>query len=200
MPQPPSPAPAGTKRDATRQRLLAAANRRFRELGYDSTTAAAIAEDAGVTERTFFRYFPSKSAVLVANWELHGDALRLVLAGSTKPAIIDVVRDAILAFTYRLQGEIESGLDSVVRLYTDRAAFLAIMETLLGVENEVAAEIGRRSSRSSDDFYVRIAANASLGVMRAAIREFVQSPDGAPMDDMIKSGMAQLRPCFKALT
>jgi len=199
MPKQPGPAPLGTKRDATRQRLLDAANRRFRELGYDSTTAAAIADDAGVTERTFFRYFPSKSAVLVANWELHGDALRAVLTGSTKPLIIDVVCDAILAFTYRLQGEIESGLDSVVRLYTDRAAFLAITEMLLGVENEVAAEIGRRSSRSSDDFYVRIAANASLGVMRAAIREFVQSPDGAHMDDMIKTGMAQLRPCFKSL-
>ena len=39
----------------------------FEERGYDSTTAAAIAERASVTEMTFFRYFPSKDSVLVAD-------------------------------------------------------------------------------------------------------------------------------------
>ena len=36
----------------------------FRERGYDRTTAAEIAARAGVTERTFFRYFPDKREVL----------------------------------------------------------------------------------------------------------------------------------------
>ena len=36
----------------------------FREHGYDRTTAAGIAARAGVTERTFFRYFPDKREVL----------------------------------------------------------------------------------------------------------------------------------------
>ena len=39
----------------------------FDERGYDSTTAAAIAQRAGVTEMTFFRYFPSKDSVLIAD-------------------------------------------------------------------------------------------------------------------------------------
>lgn len=36
----------------------------FSERGYDQTTAAEIAARAGVTERTFFRYFPDKREVL----------------------------------------------------------------------------------------------------------------------------------------
>jgi AcrR family transcriptional regulator len=36
----------------------------FSERGYDRTTAAEIAARAGVTERTFFRYFPDKREVL----------------------------------------------------------------------------------------------------------------------------------------
>ncbi len=68
------------------------------------------------------------------------------------------------AITDRLEAEIQSGLDSVVRLYTDRAAFLAIIEALLDVGHERVAEIAKRSSRSVDDFEVRVATNASFGV------------------------------------
>lgn len=47
-----------------RVRLQDAALELFRECGYDRTTAAEIAARAGVTERTFFRYFPDKREVL----------------------------------------------------------------------------------------------------------------------------------------
>lgn len=54
-----------TKKESdVRTRLQGAALALFREHGYDQTTAAAIAERAGVTERTFFRYFPDKREVL----------------------------------------------------------------------------------------------------------------------------------------
>lgn len=52
------------KEDDVRTRLQAAALELFRERGYDRTTAAEIAGRAGVTERTFFRYFPDKREVL----------------------------------------------------------------------------------------------------------------------------------------
>jgi AcrR family transcriptional regulator len=45
-------------------RLQRAALALFAEHGYDQTTAAQIAARAGVTERTFFRYFPDKREVL----------------------------------------------------------------------------------------------------------------------------------------
>ncbi len=50
-----------------RTRLQSAALELLRERGYEGTTAAAIAARAGVTERTFFRYFPDKREVLFAN-------------------------------------------------------------------------------------------------------------------------------------
>ncbi len=52
------------KGDNVRSRLQGAALELFRERGYDRTTAAEIAARAGVTERTFFRYFPDKREVL----------------------------------------------------------------------------------------------------------------------------------------
>ena len=43
--------------------LIQAATRLFAERGYDATRTAQIASMAGVTERTLFRYFPSKNAL-----------------------------------------------------------------------------------------------------------------------------------------
>ena len=52
-----------------RQRLVVAAADLFTEQGYDATTVAQIAERAGTTKSTFFRYFPDKREVLVAGQE-----------------------------------------------------------------------------------------------------------------------------------
>lgn len=52
-----------------RERLVVAAVDLFAEQGYDATTIAEIAERAGVTKSTFFRYFPDKRELLVAGQE-----------------------------------------------------------------------------------------------------------------------------------
>jgi AcrR family transcriptional regulator len=49
-----------------RERLVVAAVDLFTEQGYDATTVAQIAERAGVTKSTFFRYFPDKRELLAA--------------------------------------------------------------------------------------------------------------------------------------
>jgi AcrR family transcriptional regulator len=52
-----------------RERLVVAAVDLFTEQGYDDTTVTQIAERAGVTKSTFFRYFPDKREVLTAGQE-----------------------------------------------------------------------------------------------------------------------------------
>lgn len=52
-----------------RDRLVLAAVDLFTEQGYDATTVAQIAERAGLTKSTFFRYFPDKRELLVAGQE-----------------------------------------------------------------------------------------------------------------------------------
>ena len=52
-----------------RERVVAAAVDLFAEQGYDATTVAQIAERAGITKSTFFRYFPDKRELLAAGQE-----------------------------------------------------------------------------------------------------------------------------------
>jgi AcrR family transcriptional regulator len=65
-----------------RERLVVAAVDLFTEQGYDATTVAQIAERAGVTKSTFFRYFPDKRELLVAGQETLGRLLAEGIAGA----------------------------------------------------------------------------------------------------------------------
>lgn len=55
---------------ARRLHIIDAALTAFARLGYDGATTAAICREAGIGSGTFFHYFPTKSAVLLAILEL----------------------------------------------------------------------------------------------------------------------------------
>jgi AcrR family transcriptional regulator len=65
-----------------RSRLERAALTLYRERGFAQTTVAEIAERAGLTERTFFRYFADKREVLFSG----GEALRKQLVNALEDA------------------------------------------------------------------------------------------------------------------
>lgn len=49
-------------------RVVQCALRLFRERGIDATTMETVAEVAGITKRTLYRYFPNKEAIAHAYW------------------------------------------------------------------------------------------------------------------------------------
>lgn len=69
-----------------RERLVVAAVELFSEKGYDDTTVAEIAERAGLTKSTFFRYFPDKRELLVAGQETLGTLFAEGIAGAPRGA------------------------------------------------------------------------------------------------------------------
>jgi AcrR family transcriptional regulator len=58
-------APRPSKRERTLAALLEAGLDLFERQGYEQTTVAEIARASGVTEMTFFRYFPAKEHLLL---------------------------------------------------------------------------------------------------------------------------------------
>ncbi|MEZ0067086.1 AcrR family transcriptional regulator [Streptacidiphilus sp. MAP12-20] len=94
------------KREQNRRRthvaLIRAATQLFRENGFESTTVRDIAAAAGVGERTFFRYFPSKESLVLQQVRdlvpLLADEIR------ARPASADplrALRDAVLELARR---------------------------------------------------------------------------------------------------
>jgi AcrR family transcriptional regulator len=79
-----------------RGRLARAALELYAEAGYEQTTVADIAVRAGVTERTFFRYFADKREVL---FDASGELQRRVVDGlAAAPASLAPVDAVARAF------------------------------------------------------------------------------------------------------
>jgi mycofactocin system transcriptional regulator len=75
--------------------------RLFAEQGFDETTVEEIAAAAGVSRRTFFRYFDTKAAVLWHEFDNEVQALRATFADVPADiALMDAIRQVVVAVNH----------------------------------------------------------------------------------------------------
>ena len=135
----------------TRQHLLDAGFGLFRDRGYEATTIAAIAEAAGMSRASFFRYFSSKQALaLDLDAELWEDSLGRFAggAGSDSP-----LRDLCAAL-----------IGTFATLTPGSTAFARTMEiwSLITAHPDLRAAYLLRDARWAEEFVPVLAAR--LGV------------------------------------
>jgi AcrR family transcriptional regulator len=87
------------QRERTRRELRRCALARFAKHGFDAASVADICAEAGVTERTFFRHFPTKESVLFEDYTSRLGWFRaaLELRPRDEP-LLDSVRIAIESY------------------------------------------------------------------------------------------------------
>lgn len=92
------------RRQSTREALRQAALASFASRGFSNVTVTELAREAGVTERTFFRHFPTKEAVLFQDYETQVEWLADALARRPKSeSVFDAVLAGIAGFPYDLE-------------------------------------------------------------------------------------------------
>lgn len=146
----------------------------FVERGYDSTTAAAIADRAGVTEMTFFRHFPSKDSVLIADPydPLIAEAITHQPAHlSPLAAAIGAISDGWKAVPPPASAEVRDRLRIVSRTPSLRGAIARNNAT---TEEAIAGALAVRGVSTSD---ARIAAAATMAALTAALLDWADGDD-----------------------
>ncbi|MET7324552.1 helix-turn-helix domain-containing protein [Streptomyces sp. NPDC005549] len=94
------------------QRLKRAALELYAEHGYDEVTVTDIAERAGLTRRSYFRYFPDKREVLFGGSERLPPALaEAVLAADPDAAPLTAALDAMSRVGTRLAAEVDDAAE-----------------------------------------------------------------------------------------
>src|ERR1700743_293572 len=92
------------RRRSTHEALRRVALAQFADRGFANVTVTQLATEAGVTERTFFRHFPSKEAVLFQDYDTHLEWLAGALA--QRPAaesLFDAVLASVAAFPHDVE-------------------------------------------------------------------------------------------------
>jgi AcrR family transcriptional regulator len=104
-------------------RLVAAAMTLFGERGFESTTVAEIAEHAGLTKRTFFRYFADKREVLFYG----ADQLEELFVTAVAQAPADATPlDAVMA-----------ALDAAAAVFEERREFAVKRQQIIAANPEL---------------------------------------------------------------
>ncbi|MBB3724159.1 TetR family transcriptional regulator [Nonomuraea dietziae] len=184
---------------ATRQALQEAATRMFEERGYADTTVRDIAEAVGVTERTFFRYFPSKEDLLLGEvLDLIPELGRLVRArpGGEEPyaavcnALLDLAEQRGMGVGILFSGLpgrafSRSGNGSVLLDFED-----ALMEALRDRLTTAGVEAKGLRLRAS------VLARASVAAMRATVAEYHELPAA---EQTLQAARGLLRRAFDML-
>ncbi len=171
-------------------RLVDAALELFAHRGYDRTTAKDIAKAAGLTERTFFRYFPDKREVLFVGV----DGLQAQLVGAldaTPPetAPIDAVTVALEALGALLGGR----RDFAARRHAVIAASPELTEReLIKLARFAAALTDALWRRGTPAGEAALVAEAGMTIFRVAFDRWIAGEDDTDLAAVIRSTRDEL--------
>ena len=174
------------RKQDTREALEDAALRRFATDGYDETSVDEIAADAGVSTRTFFRYFATKDEVLEMGREERQALLRIrirELAGTDLPDL-EVVREALIDLARGFESDRER-----VQLRQRAAATSPVLrgrlyDTFASWEFIVARELG-------EDASARTLAAVGFAVFRTSTA--IWAVEGGSLPEIVEAGFRALR-------
>ena len=161
------------------------------ERGFVQTTVIEIAQRAGLTARTFFRYFADKREVLFAGsaalQEQVVSALEAAPATASPMAAVSAALDAAAvalgqdrAFSGRRQSVIEANAEL-------RERELIKMARLAGA---LADGLRRRGVPEPD---ASLAAQAGIVVLRVAFDRWVSEPPGGDLSQVMRESLGRLR-------
>jgi AcrR family transcriptional regulator len=176
---------------------LEAALNLFSANGYDETTTDQIAESAGVSPRTFFRYFSTKESVLFFGEYDFVDAVSGVyLAQPDEMSDFEAMANsfAVLApglkrIRKRIAQYHEAVASSLVLLGRERKNHEANAET-------VAKVIAERRGLPTPDDECRLLASVGMFLVERALNQWLATP-GRALEDIIRQEFASLPAVLK---
>ena len=190
------------KKSRTRQELVDAATNLFATRGFDETTTEDIAEAADVSQRTFFRHFPSKEAALYGDMDELLVRFRAILdARPHSETLLVSVRESILALAddyddqrklRLLQARLASSYPSVsaysraVVQYAWEAALAESLARRMGVVVTV-------------DPRPEIIAAAAMTALRHSIRRWAKSGGRAELPSLVAESLDALTELAQAV-
>jgi AcrR family transcriptional regulator len=181
------------KKVATRQALHEAAVRLAMAHGAEKVTVEAIADEAGVSRRTFSNYFANKEeALLYGDHQRTGVLLAMVQARPAGERPWEALTEAAREF-YRQLGELDPAWVAQTRLLRSQPALLARqLNTFAAVERELAAAVTARTTEPDPTgVRARLAAATFMAALRVALHIWLEAPGDASLEELVDRTLAE---------
>jgi TetR/AcrR family transcriptional regulator, regulator of mycofactocin system len=165
-----APSPRRGRPPATSSReLRQIALRLFVENGFENTTIEQITAEAGVSERTFFRYFAAKSSVLWTEFEAEVDAIRAALAAVPDDVpMMEAIRRTVVSANHYQAADLPELRLRMSLIATVPALWSSAAEHYDAWERAVGEFAARRLGQPADSLYPLAIGRAVLATCRAA--------------------------------
>jgi TetR/AcrR family transcriptional regulator, regulator of mycofactocin system len=143
--------------------------RLFVENGFENTTIEQITTEAGVSERTFFRYFAAKSSVLWTEFEAEVDAIRAALAAVPGDVpMMQAIRRAVVSANHYRAADLPELRQRMSLIATVPALWSSAAEHYDAWERAVGEFAAHRLGQPADSLYPLAIGRAVLATCRAA--------------------------------
>ncbi len=183
------------KKSRTYAALLQAGAELFASHGFDETTTNDIAERADVSQRTLFRHFASKEAVLYGDTDEVLFALRDALASQPdNEPVLSVVHNAITSLAENFERHHDRRLlqARLAASYPSVSAY-SRATVQLGWEREIIAAVAARLDVDPlSDPRPEIIAGATMSAVRIATRQWTVSQGDANYMDFVTTAFASV--------
>jgi AcrR family transcriptional regulator len=176
----------------SRGRLQEAALALYAEQGFDQTTAAQIADQAGLTERTFFRHFADKREVLFGGSALLKERIVGGVAGApSADGPLDAVAHGLDAAALML-GEFRRDLSRQRQVVI--AANPELRERELAKMADYAAAVATAlRERGVTEPQATLAAETGMTVLRVAMQRWISEDNDQDLAAVMRDSVAELR-------
>jgi len=180
------------KKAKTREAIQHHALELFRTHGYAATTVDQIVTAAEVSESTFFRYFPTKEAVVLTD-ELDPLFAAALLEQPAKLGVVAALRHAMRSVFETMNADELADLRdrSVMILDVPELWGAALVQLTEGMQL-IADMVAQRLGRTADEAEVRTFAGAFTGVMIGLQQTWAEQPE-VDIVDSLDEAMAYLQ-------
>ena len=176
----------------SRGRLQEAALALYAERGFDQTTAAQIADRAGLTERTFFRHFADKREVLFGGSALlREEIVNGVIGAPASDGALDAVARGLEAAAAML-GEFRRDLSRQRQavIATNPELHERELAKLADYATAVATALRQRGVSEPQ---ATLAAESGMTVLRVAMQRWTSGHDDRDLTAIMRDSIAELR-------
>lgn len=172
------PVRRGRPRGTSARELELVALRLFGEQGFEQTTVDEIAAGAGVSRRTFFRYFDSKAEVLWSEFDTEVATIRALLNDVPEDlSVMAAVQSVVIAANHYHPEDVPE-LRARMNLIGSVPALAASATVHYDAwERAVSNFVARRINQSPDSLYPVAVGRATLATCRAAYEQWAVRAD-----------------------